>query len=97
MSVIDEIKQQKPFPSKEQEAAVTLLRTADVLRRRHDDMRCVDCHITPAGRGLLDKLDAPVRAAAGRAFHDVNRLELAQLVQALDQVRQSLRNKEESS
>ena len=160
MSIIDEIKQQKPFPSKEQEAAVTLLRTADVLRRhlgsvigphgitaqqynvlrilrgagaaglptleiaarmieeapgitrllerlekkklvsrcrRHDDMRCVDCHITPAGRGLLDKLDAPVRAAAGRAFHDVNRLELAQLVQALDQVRQSLRNKEESS
>ena len=65
--------------------------------RRHDDMRCVDCHITPAGRGLLDKLDAPVRAAAGRAFHDVNRLELAQLVQALDQVRKSLRNKEESS
>src|SRR6266550_7783512 len=33
MSVLDEIKQQKPFPSKEQEAAVTLLRTADVIRR----------------------------------------------------------------
>lgn len=33
MSVLDEIKQRKPFPSKEQEAAVTLLRTADVVRR----------------------------------------------------------------
>jgi DNA-binding MarR family transcriptional regulator len=33
MTVIHEIKQRKPFPSKEQEAAVTLMRTADVLRR----------------------------------------------------------------
>lgn len=159
MSVLDEIKQQKPFPSKEQEAAVTLLRTADVVRRhlgsvislrgitlqqynvlrilrgaggeglptleiaarmieaapgitrllerlekkklvsrtrRHDDLRCVDCHITPAGTTLLASLDAPVRAAAGDAFHNVNKMELVQLVQALDHVRQSLRNKEES-
>ena len=28
-----DLKQRKPFPTKEQEAAVTLLRTADVLRR----------------------------------------------------------------
>src|SRR6266550_65319 len=159
MSVLDEIKQQKPFPSKEQEAAVTLLRTADVIRRhlgavisrrgitlqqynvlrilrgaggeglptleiaarmieaapgitrllerlekkklvsrtrRHDDLRCVDCHITPAGKTLLAALDAPVLAAAVEAFHDVNKMELGQLVQALDHVRQSLRNKEES-
>jgi DNA-binding MarR family transcriptional regulator len=159
MSVIDEIKQRKPFASKEQEAAVTLLRTADVVRRhlgsvigrhgitaqqynvlrilrgaepdglptleiasrmiesapgitrllerlekkklvsrcrRHDDKRCVDCRITPAGATLLALLDAPVRAAAGEAFHNVNKLELAQLVQALDHVRQSLRKKEES-
>ena len=159
MSVLDEIKQHKPFPSKEQEAAVTLLRTADVVRRhlgsvislrgitlqqynvlrilrgaggeglptleiaarmieaapgitrllerlekkklvsrtrRHDDLRCVDCHITPAGTALLASLDAPVRAAAGDAFLNVNKMELVQLVQALDHVRQSLRNKEKS-
>lgn len=64
--------------------------------RRHDDKRCVDCRITPAGATLLALLDAPVRAAAGEAFHNVNKLELAQLVQALDHVRQSLRKKEES-
>jgi DNA-binding MarR family transcriptional regulator len=34
MSILDEIKQQRPFPSKENEAAVTLLRTADVIRRQ---------------------------------------------------------------
>jgi DNA-binding MarR family transcriptional regulator len=33
VTVIHEIKQRKPFPSKGQEAAVTLLRTADVVRR----------------------------------------------------------------
>src|SRR5438270_4716896 len=33
MTVVDEIKQRKPFPSKGEEAAVTLLRTADVVRR----------------------------------------------------------------
>jgi DNA-binding MarR family transcriptional regulator len=32
-SIVRELKQQKPFPSKAEEAAVTLLRTADVLRR----------------------------------------------------------------
>jgi MarR family transcriptional regulator, organic hydroperoxide resistance regulator len=159
MSILDEIKQHKPFESREQEAAVTLLRTADVVRRhlgsvigrhgitaqqynvlrilrgaepgglptleiasrmieeapgitrllerlekkklvsrcrRNDDKRCVDCRITPAGRTLLAQLDAPVRDAAGDAFHNVNKLELGQLVQALDHVRQSLRKKEES-
>ncbi len=33
MTVVHEIKQRKPFPSKGQEAAVTLMRTADVVRR----------------------------------------------------------------
>ncbi len=33
MTVLHEIKQRKPFPSKGQEAAVTLMRTADVVRR----------------------------------------------------------------
>lgn len=159
MSVLDEIKQRKPFESREQEAAVTLLRTADVVRRhlgsvigrhgitaqqynvlrilrgaepdglptleiasrmieeapgitrllerlekkklvsrcrRHDDKRCVDCRITSAGSALLAQLDAPVRTAAVETFHNVNKLELAQLVLALDHVRQSLRKKEES-
>src|SRR5258708_16524167 len=32
-NIVQEIKQNKPFPSKAQEAAVALLRTADVLRR----------------------------------------------------------------
>ena len=32
-NIIDELKQTRPFPSKEQEVAVALLRTADVLRR----------------------------------------------------------------
>ncbi|HXH40516.1 MAG TPA: MarR family transcriptional regulator, partial [Thermoanaerobaculia bacterium] len=31
--IVHELKQTKPFPSKAQEAAVALLRTADVLRR----------------------------------------------------------------
>ena len=31
--IVQELKQSKPFPSKAQEAAVALLRTADVLRR----------------------------------------------------------------
>lgn len=31
--IVQELKQNKPFPSKAQEAAVALLRTADVLRR----------------------------------------------------------------
>lgn len=34
MSVLGEIKQRKPFPSRGEEALVTLLRTTDVLRRR---------------------------------------------------------------
>ncbi len=33
MRVLREIKQRKPFPSKGEEAAVTLMRTADVVRR----------------------------------------------------------------
>ena len=33
MTVVDEIKQRKPFSSRGQEAAVTLMRTADVVRR----------------------------------------------------------------
>jgi len=33
VTVVHEIKQRKPFPSKGQEAAVTLMRTADVVRR----------------------------------------------------------------
>src|SRR5712692_3964005 len=32
-NIVQELKQSKPFPSKAQEAAVALLRTADVLRR----------------------------------------------------------------
>ena len=32
-SIVRELKQRKPFPSKAEEAAVTLMRTADVLRR----------------------------------------------------------------
>jgi len=160
MSVAEEIKQRKPFPSREQEAAVTLLRTADVVRRhlgsvvgrhgitaqqynvlrilrgagdpglptleiaermieeapgitrllerlekkklvsrkrRHEDKRCVDCHITAAGRALLAALDAPIRDAAGAAFTNVNKMELAQLVSALDHVRESLRKKEKNT
>jgi len=158
MSVVDEIKQRKPFPSREQEAAVTILRTADCLRRhlgsvlegqgitaqqynvlrilrgagasglptleiagrmieetpgitrllerlekkklvtrkrRHADKRCVDCTITAAGRALVTALDAPVRAATADAFNNVNKMELAKLIEALDQVRESLRKKEE--
>lgn len=33
MTILQEIQQRKPFPSKGQEAAVTLMRTADVVRR----------------------------------------------------------------
>jgi DNA-binding MarR family transcriptional regulator len=153
VSVLDEIQQRKPFPSKGQEAAVTLMRTADVLRRLvgsavephgitvqqynvlrilrgagrdglptleiaqrmieqtpgitrlvdrlqtkklverqrgHTDRRCVYCRITPQGTELLAGLDRPVRTAADSAFHALNKKELAQLVESLDRLRQSI-------
>ena len=153
MTVLHEIKQQKPFPSKGQEAAVTLMRTADVVRRlvgsavephgitvqqynvlrilrgagcdglptleiaqrmieqtpgitrlidrlqtkrlveRHrsaDDRRCVYCRITAEGTELLAGLDAPVREVTDAAFHAVNKKQLAQLVESLDRLRQSI-------
>ncbi len=157
-TIVRELKQQKPFPSKAQEAAVTLLRTADVVRRhvggvierngvtlqqynvlrilrgaepeglptleiasrmieqapgitrlldrlerkklverrrKADDLRCVHCRITAAGRALVGQLDEPVRDATAEAFHCVNKLELAHLVRSLDHVRESLQKKEE--
>ena len=153
MSVLQEIKQRRPFPSAGQEAAVTLMRTADVVRRlvgatveAHGitvqqynvlrilrgaeaeglptleiagrmveqtpgitrlvdrleskklverergatDRRCVFCRITAEGRDLLARLDAPVRDATDAAFHAVNKRELAQLVESLDRVRNSI-------
>ena len=36
MAMVDEIKQNRPFRSKAQEAAVSILRTANVLRRRFE-------------------------------------------------------------
>jgi DNA-binding MarR family transcriptional regulator len=153
VTVIHEIKQRKPFPSPEQEAAVTLMRTADVVRRvvgaaieRHgitlqqynvlrilrgarreglptleigqrmieqtpgitrlidrletkklvdrqrgsNDRRCVYCRITAVGLALVSALDDPVRAATEAAFHGVTKRELAQLVDSLDQLRQSV-------
>jgi len=39
---------------------------------------------------LLAGLDAPVRAATDAAFHVVNKKELAQLIESLDRLRQSV-------
>ncbi|HKB79819.1 MAG TPA: MarR family winged helix-turn-helix transcriptional regulator [Thermoanaerobaculia bacterium] len=156
MSVLDDIKQRKPFASKGEEALVTMLRTTDVFRRRMggvverhgitmqqynvlrilrgagadglptleiaarmleqtpgitrlvdrlevkklvsrrrsaDDRRCVYCRITAAGLALLAALDAPMRAAADRAFGSVNKKELAHLVELLDRLRNALQEK----
>jgi DNA-binding MarR family transcriptional regulator len=59
-------------------------------QRGHTDRRCVYCHITPQGTELLAGLDRPVRAAADVAFHALNKKELAQLVESLDRLRQSI-------
>src|SRR5438552_15279247 len=37
-TIIEELKQRKPFPSKAQEAAVTLLRTAEIVNRHLDSV-----------------------------------------------------------
>jgi MarR family transcriptional regulator, organic hydroperoxide resistance regulator len=153
VTVLQEIKQRKPFPTKEQEATVTLLRTADVVRRivgvtveQHgitvqqynvlrilrgagraglptleiaqrmieqtpgitrlidrlqtkklverergsNDRRCVYCRITSAGMTLLGGLDEPVRAATDAAFRGVSKRELANLVESLDRLRETI-------
>ncbi len=162
MTVVQEIKQRQPFTSREEEAAVTLLRTADVVRRvvgtvierqgitvqqynvlrilrgagrvglptleiaqrmieqrpgitrlidrlqkkklvererGSSDRRCVYCRITPVGMTLLAALDEPVRAATDVAFQGVTKRELAQLVESLDRLRESIHrpNKRRSS
>jgi DNA-binding MarR family transcriptional regulator len=154
VTVLQEIKQQKPFPTKGQEAAVTLMRTADVVRRLvgsavephgitvqqynvlrilrgagcdglptleiaqrmieqtpgitrlidrlqtkklverqrgATDRRCIYCRITAEGMQLLAGLDEPVRVVTDAAFHAVNKKQLAQLVESLDRLRQSIR------
>jgi DNA-binding MarR family transcriptional regulator len=158
LSITSDLKQTKPFASKREEAAVTLIRTADLVRRAvgsvvepqgitsqqynvlrilrgagdeglptleiayrmveqtpgitrlidrlegkqlvsrersSSDRRCVYCRITPAGLDLLAVLDAPVRHAADGFFQNVNERQLADLVGLLDQLRESLNNKEE--
>jgi DNA-binding MarR family transcriptional regulator len=153
VTILHEIKQRKRFPSKGQEAAVTLMRTADVVRRLvgsavephgitvqqynvlrilrgagrdglptleiaqrmieqtpgitrlidrlqtkklverqrgATDRRCIFCRITTEGTELLAGLDAPVRDATDAAFHSVNKKQLAQLVESLDRLRQSI-------
>jgi len=37
-TIVEELKQRKPFPSKAQEAAVTLLRTAEIVNRHLDSV-----------------------------------------------------------
>lgn len=55
--------------------------------RSSDDRRCVYCRITTPGLQLLAGLDAPLRAAADKAFKAIKKRELAQLVETLDRLR----------
>ena len=70
MTVVDEIKQRKPFPSKGEEAAVTLLRTADVVRRM------VGSAIEP--HGITGQQYNVLRILRGAGQHGLPTLEIAQ-------------------
>jgi DNA-binding MarR family transcriptional regulator len=150
LTIRDEIRQTRPFPSAQQEALVALLRTADLIGRFVDDFieengitgqqynvlrilrgagkaglptldiaermieqtpgitrlidrleekglvtreRCatdrrqVFCRIGAAGLTLLDRLDGPVKDAAGEAFAGLKRAEVKQLIELLDRAR----------
>ncbi len=153
VSIREEIRQTRPFPSAPQEALVALLRTADLIGRFVDDLieengitgqqynvlrilrgageaglptldiaermieqtpgitrlidrleekglvtreRCatdrrqVFCRIGAAGLALLDRLDVPVKKAAGEAFRGLKRAEVTQLIALLDRARHHL-------
>jgi len=62
-----------------------------VRRERHAaDRRQVWCRITPAGLGLLARLDDPVAAADEAFFEGMGETELHALVDTLDQLRERL-------
>src|SRR5438552_18285749 len=58
--------------------------------RGSNDRRCVYCRITAAGTTLIAALDAPVQAATEAAFQSVDKKELAQLIESLDRLRESI-------
>ena len=51
------------------------------------DRRQVFCRISAAGLALLERLDAPVKDAAGEAFRGLKRAEVTQLIALLDRTR----------
>lgn len=90
-SVIDEIKQTRPFHSKAQEAAVAILRTANVLRRRfeaaaqHEGLTLAQYNVLRILRGARGPL--PTMEIAERMIEDtpgitrlVNSLEQSELI-----------------
>ena len=68
------------------------LQTKNLVERQRDtaDHRCIYCRITTEGTQLLAGLDEPLRVATDAAFHAVNKKQLAQMVESLDRLRQSI-------
>ena len=59
-----------------------------VERERSDlDGRKVVCRLTRRGRGLVDRLDEPVRALHREMLGHIARRDLAKLIELLEQVR----------
>ncbi|HEY5220463.1 MAG TPA: MarR family transcriptional regulator, partial [Gemmatimonadaceae bacterium] len=56
-------------------------------RRSSSDRREVRCHITPAGRALLTKLDAPISAYDDAAVDALSAVEKRELIRLLDVIR----------
>jgi len=69
-TIIRELKQKKPFPSKAEEAAVTLLRTADVIRR------FIGTVIEP--HGITSQQYNVLRILRGAGEHGLPTLEIAE-------------------
>jgi len=63
-----------------------------LLRRERlaDDRRCVKAFITPEGRALVDRLDAPIHELHLAAFRDLGAGEQKALIEALGRVREAV-------
>ena len=65
------------------------LEEARLIRRERSlpDRRQVVCHVTDAGKKLLDKLDPQVDAADEESMRALGKRELDQLIHTLDTIR----------
>ena len=74
------------------------LEAKNLVRRERceKDRRRVYCAITPAGLGVLARLDAPVAAAARASFRTLSAEQTHQLIDLLDALREGLTDDESS-